>query len=195
MKALIIFASPHRQGSTAALVDVFKENFKGEVEQIDLFPNLSKGILPCIDCGSCKRKMGCVINDDFEKATRDDYDVLVIASPIYMSNLPPPLWNLISRFNFTFGNRVYLKQTRHFKEKGGVLILTGGGTECKKLMGKTNEDEAIKEANYIFAKVNARLDHVFLSLNTDTLPAEKDENVKEKIALAARELSCQQDKH
>ena len=75
------------------------------------------------------------------------------------------------------------------------MILTGGGTECKKLMGKTNEDEALKEANYIFAKVNARLDHVFLSLNTDIFPAEKDENVKEKIALAARELSSQQDKH
>ena len=155
MKALIIFASPHRQGSTAALVNIFKENFEGEVEQIDLFPNLSTAILPCIDCGGCRHNEGCVIKDDFEKVTRDDYQVLVIASPIDMSNLPPPLWNLISRFNFTFGNRVYLKKSKQFKEKEGVLILTGGGNECKKLMGKTNEDEPIKEAKYIFSKLNA----------------------------------------
>ena len=187
-KALIIFTSPHKSGNTAALVDVFKENFSGEIEQINLFPHLG-GISPCIDCGGCKRKEGCVINDGFSKIVRDDYDVLVIASPIYMSNMPPPFWNLVSRFNFTFGNKVYLKQSKSFKEKQGVLILTGGGSECKKLMGKTNEEEAIKQANYVFSKLNAKPNNVFLSLNTDTLPANEDENIKEKIKLAAQELS------
>ena len=133
--------------------------------------------------------MGCVLSDDFAKIISDDYDVLVIASPIYMSNMPPPFWNIISRFNFTFSNRIYLKQSKTFKEKEGVLILTGGGSECKKLMGKTNEDEAIKQANYVFAKLNARPNHIYLSLQTDTIPASQDEEIKEKIKEGAIELS------
>ena len=180
-KALIIFCSPHRQGNTASLVEVFKKHFDGGITQIDLFPHLSKGISPCIDCKGCKNKVGCVLSDDFAKIISDDYDVLVIASPIYMSNMPPPFWNIISRFNFTFSNRIYLKQSKTFKEKEGVLILTGGGSECKKLMGKTNEDEAIKQANYVFAKLNARPNHIYLSLQTDTIPASQDEEIKEKI--------------
>ena len=187
-KALIIFVSPHNNGNTAALVEVFKENFEGETKQINLFPPLG-GISPCIDCGGCKRREGCVINDDFNKVISDDYDVVVIASPIYMSNMPPPFWNLISRFNFTFGNKVYLKRIKTFKEKQGVLILTGGGSGCKKLMDKTNEGEAIKQANYVFSKLNARPIYQFLSLKTDTIPAKEDEKLKEQIKYAAKQLS------
>lgn len=187
-KALIIFVSPHKTGNTAALVNVFKENFNGEIEQINLFPNLG-GISPCIDCGGCKKIEGCVINDDFYKITKDDYDVLVIASPIYMSNMPPPFWNLISRLNYTFVNRTHLKQSSTFKEKEGVLILTGGGSACKRLMGETNEEEAIKQTNYVFKKLNASPNYMFLSLKTNIVPAEEDENIKQQIEIAAKKLS------
>ena len=97
-----------------------------------------------------------------------DYDVVLIASPIYMSNLPAPMLALVSRFNFMYNNKVHLKKQTAFCDKKAVLILVGGGGACKMLMGENNQDNAIKQAQYIFKKINADLkaENIVMSLLT-----------------------------
>lgn len=186
MKALIIFGSPRKNGDTASLVKTFLDNFTGEVDFVYAFPNKdNNGIAPCINCVACK-KTDCVIKDDFSKILKDDYDILLIASPIYMSNLPGPMFNVVSRFNYLFHSGKKLA-----KQKTGVLILTGGGHGAKRMQGNSNEDLAIRQAEFIFAKTNSSLtdEHVVLSLNTDVVPSKDDKIAQEKIKQIAIELS------
>ena len=99
---LIINCSPKIKGNTQCMIDFFKENVVANIKEIRLFPDLKqgKGILPCLDCGGCIKKEGCIIEDCFKDIIDDVYDIVVFAAPIYMSNLPGPAFNLISRFNF-----------------------------------------------------------------------------------------------
>ena len=188
MKALIIFGSPRKNGDCASLVKTFCENFDGETDIVYAFPNLSaneKGISACINCEACK-KIDCAIKDDFLKILKEDYDILLVASPIYMSNLPGPMFNVISRFNC-----LYHSGKKLTKQKMGALILTGGGHSCTKLQGNSNEDLAIKQAKYIFAKTNSTLldSNICLCLNTDEIPAKNNPTAQEKIKQIAQNLS------
>ncbi len=185
MKALIIFGSPRKTGDTANLLKTFLNNFEGEVDFVNAFPNASNnGVSACINCVACKHA-DCVIKDDFFKILKDDYDILVVASPIYMSNLPGPMLNVISRFNYFFHSGKKLT-----KQKLGVLILTGGGHGAKRMQGKTNEDLAIRQAEFIFAKTNASFyeENMVLSLNTDKTPAKYDYLAQQKIKQIVQNL-------
>ena len=190
-KTLIIFASPSLKGDTAKLVKLFRDNFHGEIEQINLFPHLSaKPIAACIDCRGCTRQTGCVLQDDFKEILKDDYNRVLIAAPLYMSNMPAPFWNLISRFNFVFGNKSGQHESIDFKAKRGALFLLGGGSECKKLMGQSNEDNAIKQAKYVCGKLNATLieQDIVCYLNTDEAPVDKDKDTLQKVITIAKEF-------
>ncbi len=189
-KALILFGSPRTNGNCQVLVNNFIKYFKGEIEIIYLFPHLNNGrvIKSCNDCRACQTTKGCIIKDDFSKLLIDDYDILVIASPIYMSNLPPYFWNIISRFNFTFNNRVHLSYNITFKPKKGVLLLVGGGGACKKLMGNSNEENAVKQAEYIFNKLNIIEYSSVFSLNTDKTPTVDDKRAIDEVIKLASSL-------
>ena len=122
MKCLIINGSAKKNGNTAKIIDEFIKNYNGDIDIVNSFRNVS----PCIDCGYCKDNTKCCINDDFSKIVLDDYQTVVIVSPIYMSNLPGPMMSLISRFNYLYNNKVYLNRTAQYKAKKGVLLLLGG---------------------------------------------------------------------
>ena len=187
-KALILNFSPKSNGETSVFVDLFKQNFDGEVEEANLF---NSPVRTCIDCGGCKKVNRCILNDEFMKIVDFTGDVLVIASPLYMSNLPAPALSFISRFNYLYNNKKYLKLTKKFKVKQAMLILTGGGGACEMIMGENNEDLAVRQSKYIFKKLNAKLcdDDIVLSLNTDKVSACKDEFNKNKTIKIAKKLS------
>lgn len=191
-KALIISGSPRLNGDTASMIEYFKKNFKGETEILQTYPQLNPNApKACTDCRGCIKHKGCILKDDFSKFIADDYDFLVIASPLYMSNLTPPLWNIISRFNYIFNNKKHLNIKTEFKEKVGALFLAGGGGTCKILMGQSNEENAIKEAKYIFSKLNANFEeNIVCSLNTNNLPFADDENAKSKIIEIANKFNA-----
>lgn len=198
MKALILFGSGRKNGNTAALANTFAENFAGDVEFLYVYPHLAqdkKGILACTGCEACK-SVPCVQKDDFHKLTDGNFDVLVIASPIFMSNLTPPMWNVVSRFNYLFHQiqqkeKMQETQENAQNEKQGVLLLAAGGHACKKLQGKDNFDLPVRQAEYICAKLNVSLpkQNVVISAQTDTMPAKDDFATLEKIKLLAKNLS------
>ena len=85
-----------------------------------------------LDCRYCWENEGCCIHDRMDIIWKDDYDVLVLASPLYMSFVTPPLFSIISRLNVIWSNRYFLKTPGRLKPKKGILILTGGGDGWEK---------------------------------------------------------------
>ncbi len=86
MKTLIINGSPRRNGDTSVLLNTLKVELGGEINQIDTyFINMK----PCVDCRYCWEHLICSINDEMQKVISliDEADTVVIASPVYFSEL------------------------------------------------------------------------------------------------------------
>ena len=114
---------------------------------------------------------------------KDDYDVLIIASPLYMSFVTPPLFSVISRLNFIWSNRFFLKIPKEMKAKKGILILTGGGD------GSPNP--AISIAKTAFHFLNAGFDPALdciQSLNTNSVPVQDDPDLAGQINRAINHI-------
>ena len=190
-KCLIVNGSPKTNGNTYYLINEFIKNYKYTIEVINAFDiGNKKGISSCIDCGGCLKQKFCVLDDDFKKITQDDYDLILIASPIYQSNLPGPMLNIVNRFNFLYNNKHGLNISHNFKSKQSALILVGGGGACEFLQGTSNEDLAIKQSKYIFNKINAELksENIILCLNTNEILTKNNEEVTLKIKEMANRL-------
>ena len=177
MKTLIINGSPRKAGDTAFLLSKLKENLNHEFTEISVY---NADITPCIDCRACKTEKGCKIKDEMQLIYEDSFDNIVIASPLYMSNLTPPLMGLASRFQAYYCAKRFLKDEFLLKEKKAALILVGGGDGGPK--------NAIELSGWIFRKLNAKgfEANTALSLKTDDIPASEDReaiNKAEEIAL------------
>jgi multimeric flavodoxin WrbA len=180
MKTLILNGSPRKNGDTAALVGALRDCLSGEGQELSaFFGNVS----PCIDCRRCNERAGCAIRDGMDAVYADDFDVAVVASPLYMSNLTGPLMNVASRLQPYYAARRFLKAPFQLRKKTGVLLLAGGGD------GKP--DGAIRLAKWIFRLLNADFEdeNMALSMNTDAVPAARDEVALAQICGIARRLN------
>ena len=175
-KMLILNGSPHSNGNTAYIIEKLKERINNKIEICELNAYKSN-IKPCIGCKYCWKNEGCsIINDDMKIIWEDDYDIIVVASPVYMYNVTPPLFSIITRLNMKWCNKYFLKKEYNSKNKKGILILTGGGS------GKP--DNAIDSAEIVFKILNAEFNinnNYIYSLNTNTIPAKDDKNLIELI--------------
>lgn len=180
MKTLIINASPRKNGNTAFLVNELKRNLKGEIEEIWAYYD---GIAPCIACDYCRQNAQCSIRDKMDYIYADDFDNVVLASPVHMSNLSGPLVSMASRLQVYYNLKRFFKNKRNIRKKEGILILTGGGdgsAEC-----------AVKSAEVMFKLLNAahpEQNNVF-SLNTDKLPSYQDAEAIKKIKEIAERIN------
>ena len=180
---LVIDCSPRQNGNTAYLVQEFMKKLDANYTHIKLFPQEQKNcVSPCIDCGYCLNHMGCAIDDDFSKISRKDYDLVIFASPIYMSNLPGPAFNLISRFNSYYNNLKVFKSKPTLKNKDAILILTYGSYPSPTLKGNDNLELPIKQSKYIFDRINADLkEENILKVKTDGVDITKDTKLLNEI--------------
>lgn len=172
MKTLIINGSPIKNGNTSFLVNELKRNLKGEIAEISAYCD---GIAPCIACDYCRQNSQCSIHDKMDVIYADDFDNVVIASPVHMSNLTAPLVSISSRLQVYYNSKRFLNNKINPRKKDGILILTGGGD------GRA--DCAIAAAEVMFKLLNAAhpaQNNVF-SLNTDKLPASEDVEAINKI--------------
>lgn len=166
MKTLIINGSPRPQGNTAALIEALKAELAGEVIELSAFRS---DIAPCVDCRGCWTSARCVVRDDMEVIYGDDFDNVVVASPVYFSTLPGKMLSLISRMQPWHVATYFLHQPLVQRRKKSAAILTGGG--------KGNHENSYHHLSAFFKMLNAHgfRDHVVCSLNTDTIPAWEDE--------------------
>lgn len=132
-KTLIFQGSPRKNGETARLALMLEEKLGTGVEVINAYES---GVLPCVDCRRCKTVGGCSIDDGMTEIYRkiEQADNIVIASPIYFTELTGQLLALFSRLQTYYCAKVMRNEQTLSAKKGGIILVGGGsGTPDKAL--------------------------------------------------------------
>lgn len=181
MKTLVFNASPRKNGDTAKLLEVLRENLSGEILVVNCYFDK---ISPCIDCRKCREADACVIDDYMQQVYPflEECDNVVVATPIYFSQPTGKYLDVASRFQRYFSRDFFAKKPCKIKPKRGGVILVGGGT------GKPNDAlKTIKttlsliNTNYIFPAV--------ISHNTDKISANDDLKAMSEVKNLALKLN------
>ena len=180
MKTLILNGSPRPNGNTVQLITALKQHLKGEIVELSAYYD---NIKPCNDCRACWKQPECIIEDDMRQIYADDYDIVVIASPVHMSMLPAPMVGVGSRFQTHYAASRFLNEKIVCKPKTAVFLLTGGGGGAP--------TGAIALSKLMFKEMNAKFanERFVSSLDTDNVPAGEDKAALAKIEEIARELN------
>ncbi len=166
MKTLILNGSPRENGDTAALIREVKRKMPGECKVVDAY---RCGIAPCTDCRYCRVHSGCAIRDEMQEVYEyiRECDNVLIASPVYFSELTGKLLDLGSRLQTYYCAAAFRKEKPGIREKKGAVILVGGGD------GRM--DKAYGTACTLLHHMNCRSIHALVcSHNTNTTPAADD---------------------
>lgn len=176
MRTLILSGSPRKHGDTAALLGAMLEHLQGEVVRVDAY---GSGIAACIDCRYCWEHPGCAVTDGMQEIYEqlDTFDNVIIASPLYMSTLTPPLLGIASRLQVYYAAKHFRGETLVHRRKRGVLILAGGGDGGK--------GPAVDAAGIIFRHFKAGCVAEAASLRTNRVPAKEDMAAIEAARAAA----------
>ncbi len=181
MKTLIINGSPKKNGDTAALINELIRHLDGEVKLISCRDNIS----PCIDCRFCWKNAGCAVKDDMQAVYEylTDCDNVVIASPVWYSSLSGITLNIGSRLQMYFAARRFRNETIYRKPKKGLILLVGGN--------KGTEVQPLETARMLLRLCGAARDEIqaVTSMNTDELPAAKDESALAFVREQAQRLN------
>ena len=125
MKVLLINGSPHKKGCTfTALNEVAKTLEKNGIETEILYLGV-KPIAGCIACGKCSQLGKCFIDDKVNEilARCDEFDGLVIGSPVYYAGPSGQIRAFLDRLFYAGGRR--------FAGKPGAAVVScrrGGAT-------------------------------------------------------------------
>ena len=179
MKTLIINGSPRREGNTAYLIQILKEHLEGEVVELSAFYS---DIAPCVDCRGCWETAQCVVHDEMQVIYDDDFDNVVVASPVYYGTLPGAVLSLMSRLQPWHVATYFLEKPLVQRSKKCAAILTAGG--------KGNEERAFHHLGALCKQLNASgfREHFACSGQTDTVPAWDDEAAKAQVVEIAKWL-------
>lgn len=126
-KTLILNGSPRKNGDTSALVDALCKRLDGEVKLVSCYYDK---ISPCVDCRKCRENSKCAIDDEMQEIYEyiEACDNVVVASPIYFSELSGRLLDVASRFQLYFSAKFFRNEALISKPKKGAVILVGGGS-------------------------------------------------------------------
>ncbi len=176
MKTLIINGSPRPDGNTVAMINKLREHLKGEVTEISAFRS---GIAPCVDCRGCWESAKCVVDDGMKAIYDDDFDNVVIASPIYFGTLPGAVLSLMSRMQPWHVATFFLKKPLVQRKKKAAALLTAGG--------KGNREHANHHLRAFFRMLNADgfEEHTAFTGMTDTVPSWEDDAAMEQTVQIA----------
>lgn len=169
MKTLIFNGSPRKNGDTSSLVGRFTEKITGEYRIVEAY---RRNISPCVDCRHCRENSGCAIDDEMQEVYGyiQECDNILIASPVYFSELTGKLLDVGSRLQTYFCAGFFRKEAPIVKPKKGAVVLVGGGDG--------SIDTAYRTACILLHQMNCRDIHeAVYSHNTNEMPAIEDENV------------------
>lgn len=130
-KALVLFGSPHGQGSTRRLLEAFlgplREAGGWEVQEAGLYELSPR---PCTGCRACAREEACAFRDldALDKALRQ-CDLLVVASPVYNFSFPAPVKAWLDRTQRYFEARFSLGRIPPIKKHRQAALLLSMGAE------------------------------------------------------------------
>lgn len=171
-KILIINASPRVKNCykiSRNLFNMLDKNYKIARACLDELM-----ISPCKDCGYCKYKKGCRIDDDMQTMYKaiDEADGIIIISPINFDMLHPNLMSLISRLNAIYHSKYTLNDSMIDKNKKrrGMFIYVGGS---KPYEGQF--EHAVHVGKFMFKAINTQYDISYRRSNTDNEEITKEE--------------------
>lgn len=187
---LVLNGSPRPGGDTDALCEAFARAAHGYAETVRAY---GADVSPCLDCRFCRTQPGCRIHDGmdaiYERIERAD--VLVIASPVFFSQLSGPLLSLLSRLQCRYMDRRRARSSDGpnlgrgidiGRRKMGVVLLAAGGAGAV--------EPAMAGAQSVLAALGIRCIGTALAAQTDLLPAARDETALAQaraLGLLARE--------
>lgn len=98
-KILAISGSPHKNGMTAAMLDLAvnkAEKMGYTVTKINLY---EKRLSYCTGCRACIKTQVCVQKDDIQEIVNllRECQTVILAAPVYWANVPAPVKNLFDR--------------------------------------------------------------------------------------------------
>ncbi len=169
MKTLILNGSPRINGDTQSLITLFQEENIGECKILNAY---RCNISPCMDCRYCWEHYGCAIKDEMQEIYEyiQICDNILIASPIYFSELTGKLLDVGSRLQTYFCAKHFRHEEMIQKPKKGAVILVGGGDG--------NMDKAYETACTLLHHMNCHNIHKLISAhNTNNRPAVDDTQV------------------
>lgn len=174
MKTLIFNGSPRKEGNTAYIVKKITDGIEGEYRIVDAY---RCNISPCVDCRYCKTNNGCAINDEMQEIYKyiEECDNILIASPIYFSEITGKLLDVGSRIQKYFCARYFRKENPISKPKRGAIILVSGSD--------TEEmNKAFLTAKILLHQMNCTQIHEALCCrNTDNVAAADNTDLITKI--------------
>lgn len=166
MKTLIFCGTPRKYGDTMTLVNEFINHLEGEYKIIDVF---NCNIQPCTDCRYCWKNNGCCIDDEMQEVYNyiQECDNILIASPLYFSELTGQLLAVTSRLQTYFCATFFRKENPIKKEKKGGVIIVGGGNG--------SIEKAYNTARILLHHMNSKnIAPVVFSHNTNEIPSKDD---------------------
>lgn len=180
MSTLIFNGSPRKNGDTVSLLNILC----GQLEGFETVNAYSGEISPCIDCRYCWYKEGCAVKDGWQRVDvlLRECDSVLIASPIYFSELTGPLLSVFSRLQQYYCAKAFLGEKYPFSGKRGGLILIGGGDGSPERAEKT----AVTMLHHMGCR---EIFPTVLCHNTNNLPAADEPNIREKLSELADFLS------
>lgn len=166
MNTLIINGSPRKNGDTAYIIEQLKE----KMQNVDVVNSFDMDYSPCIDCGRCVSGK-CIYDDEFTHLYEkiDDYDNIVLATPMYYNQPTGSLLMLMSRLQIIFNSKTILKP-----KNGGIVVVGGGDTVV-------NSADAEKTLRIILRGLNVDTFAYIRSLRTSVLPAREDKSIEIQI--------------
>ncbi len=131
MKILVLNGSPRPKGSTAEMVDTFREEAEKKGHEVTVFRVCGMDIRGCIACEYChgKGQGVCIQKDDMQQihAELKDTEMLVLAAPIYYHGISGQLKCAIDRFYAVLFPKApeTLKKVAMFLSSGDDLMYDG----------------------------------------------------------------------
>ena len=132
-KVLLINGSPNAQGCTYTALRVVEKSLNKNGVDTEIF-QLGKGpIQGCTGCGGCGRNGKCVFDDGVNRLVErlDEFDGLVIGSPVYYASPNGALLAFLDRLFFAAGKK--------FAGKPGAAVVScrrGGATAAFDVLNK-----------------------------------------------------------
>ena len=126
MNILLVYGSPHKNGTTQALAEAFLSGVDQSRYMVETVWLGEKKTAPCLGCEYCKTHDGeCVHGDDMTQLLPKVLaaDLVVFVSPIYYFGFSAQMKTFIDRF-YAVNARL-----RAQTEKKAILLCAGGGRE------------------------------------------------------------------
>ena len=136
MLVLGLKGSPRKKGNTDYMLRLFLREAEDRGWETSVVDAVKERYEPCIGCGSCEKKGGCILEDSMAKnlfPLMRRADVIVVSVPVYFYAVPARIKALMDRVQ-TLWSRKYIfkiKDPGHDFRKG--VLLGAGATQGRDL--------------------------------------------------------------